>query len=264
MNTPKASEKLEHIAELLKKHKPFTFIRFSDGEIEILRNRYLEINNGKTVFRGRIFDNVFPDFDKKLFDPKIHTHIRKDLLESAMYRAENFIKGIPTSHNNALIDREFMLRLNGGYTEEMSFSDLFLNSNYLKYRDTVVPLFSNYSSIYVVANYRSRLTGCLSDAELIDIPDNFFNSYRAVKESLISRLEMIEEGSLVLSSASSLSNVVGLELSKIRQDITFLDVGTSINDLFSLDNNTRQYHSMNGNLASKTKNIFSKGHKIKW
>lgn len=264
MKTPNAIDDLEAIIKFLIAKEPFTFIRFSDGEIEILRNRYLEINNGKTSFRGREFNNNFPDFDKKIFNPDIHVRIREDLLASAAYRKEKFIKGIPTSHNDAVVDREFLLRLNGGFTDEMSFSDLFLNSNYSRYREEVVPLFSHYLSVYVIANYRSNLKGVISSGKLIEIPDNFFDSYEKVKEHLLTSLENIEEGALVLSSASSLSNVIGYELALTRQDITFIDVGTSINDLLSLDVNTRQYHLINCGFASKVKSMFSKGHKIKW
>ena len=264
MKTPCAREHLEKVTNLIANRKPFTFIRFSDGEIEVLRNRYLEINDGKTKFRGREFDNNFPEFDKKRFDPRKHSHIREDLIGSAMYRRENFIKGIPTSHNDALIDREFLLRLNGGFTEEISFSDLFLNSNYLAYRKEIVPLFSQYSSIYVVANYRSKLKENISKGNLVEIPDNFFECYKQVKEHVLGSLQGIEKGALVLSSASSLSNVVGYELSKERNDITFIDVGTSINDLLSLDTNTRQYHISNSGFLSRVKSTFSKGHQIKW
>lgn len=264
MKTPNAIDNLETIIKLLIAKEPFTFIRFSDGEIEILRNRYLEINNGKTSFRGREFSNNFPDFDKKIFNPDVHMRIREDLLASAAYRKKNFIKGIPTSHNDAVVDREFLIRLNGGFTDEMSFSDLFLNSNYSRYREDVVPLFSQYPSVYVIANYRANLKGAISNGKLIEIPDNFFESYEQVKENVLASLKNIEEGTLVLSSASSLSNVIGYELALIRQDITFIDVGTSINDLLSLDANTRRYHSTNFDFVSKVKSLFSKGHKIKW
>lgn len=128
---PNAIEHLDNFIKLLKENRPFSFVRFSDGEIEILRNRYLEIGRGKTVFRGREFKNTF---DAKKFDPRIHQNIRKDLLSSALFREKNFYKGIPT----ALKDREFLLRLNGGFDTNMTFSDLFLNSNYRKYRDEVV------------------------------------------------------------------------------------------------------------------------------
>lgn len=261
---PNAIEHLDNFINLLKSKKPCSFVRFSDGEIEILRNRYLEINGGKTVFRGREFKNSFPDFDSKKFDPRIHQNIRKDLLSSALFRDKNFFKGIPTSHNDALKDREFLLRLNGGYHTNMTFSDLFLNSNYEKYRKELVPLFENYENLYVIANYRAKPIGILTNAKHIHIPDNFFATYDDVVEDVFEQIKNVENGSLILSSASSLSNVLGHRLYLINPNITFLDIGTSINDLLSLSHNTRAYHKQEKSIFQKMFYKKSKGYEIKW
>ena len=50
--------------------------------------------------------------------------------------------------------------------------------------------------------------------------------------------------SIVLSSASSLSNVIGMAVRMKRDDVTFLDVGTAINDLLGLRSKTRAYHDV--------------------
>lgn len=262
--SPSASEELGKTIELLNLKQPFSFVRFSDGETEILRNRYLEIGGGRTVFRGRQFENKFPKFDSKKFDPLIHQHIRKDLLSSAMFRDLNFLKGIPTSHNGALKDREFLLRLNGGFEHNLTFSDLFLNSNYSRYRKEVVPLFGEFENIYVIANYRAKPINFLSKARHISLPDNFFATYESVLNDVLEQLEAVEKGALVLSSGSSLTNIVGHQLFLKRKDITFIDIGTSINDLLSLDSVTRAYHNINNGWFKGLSYTFSKGYRIKW
>ncbi|WP_325892024.1 hypothetical protein [Grimontia sp. NTOU-MAR1] len=261
---PDATQQLDEVISKLRNKTPFYFVRFSDGETEIIRNRFLEINQGKTVFRGRVFDNKFPDFDKKKFDPRSDQKVRQDLLESAAFRKSGFMKGVPSSHNDAVIDRELFVRLNGGITPEISFADLFLNSNYARYKSEVVPLLGNYEKIYVIANYRAQLIGELASGTVISIPDNFFATYADVKELVLNALKDIEPGSLVLSSASSLSNIVGCELAKTREDITFIDIGTSINNLLSLDSNTRCYHDGNQSIVKRIKNKMFKGYNIKW
>jgi len=261
MGDPCPKQHLNNFIDKLKSKEPFSFVRFSDGEIEVLRNRYLEINNGKTFFRGREFTNTFPVFDTKKFDPDLHQNIRKDLLSSALFRGNFFYKGVPTLHNDALKDREFLLRLNGGFDARMTFSDLFLNSNYKDYRKNLVPLFSEYDEIYVIANYRAKPIDLLSKAVHIKIPDNFFEKYSKTIKYIMMQLDNIDDGSLVLSSASSLSNIIAHRL--YGKDITFMDIGTSINDLLSLDNSTREYHGA----KSKIKDYFykrSKRHNIRW
>lgn len=263
-NKPDPISDLNKFIKYLENKTPFSFVRFSDGEIEILRNRYLEINDGKTIFRGRHFENKFPVFDSKKFDPSLHQNIRRDLLSSSLFRSEFFFKGIPTTHNEALKDREFLLRLNGGFESNMTFSDLFLNSNYLKYRAELVPLFSNYENVYVIANYRSKLTGVISNANHIAIPDNFFENYDEVIKDVYRKINNISDDSLVLSSASSLSNILGHMLYQKNPNITFLDVGTSINDLLSLDNSTRAYHQQKKSIFHEFMYKKSKGYEIKW
>jgi hypothetical protein len=261
---PNSHEHLDNFKSFLETKTPFSFIRFSDGEIEIIRNRYLEIGGGKTVFRGREFKNSFPDFDAKKFDPRIHQNIRKDLLSSALLRDKKFYKGIPTLHNDAIKDREFLLRLNGGFELNMTFSDLFLNSNYLRYRKEIVPLFEKFEDIFVIANYRAKPIDILQKAHHIHIPDNFFAKYDNVINEVYGQIENIPDGSLVLSSASSLSNILGHKLFLKNSSITFLDIGTSINDLLSLSHNTRAYHNEEKSFFQKIFYRNKKGYEIIW
>ena len=132
---PTGGGDLDRFERLVRERLPFTFVRFSDGEIEVLRNRKLVIASGQTEFRGKRFSNQFPEFDSKCFDPRCGQDVRGDLLASAIFCESAYFKGVPTRHNNALVDREFMLRLNGGFTPQMTFSDLFLNSNFLRARE---------------------------------------------------------------------------------------------------------------------------------
>lgn len=260
---------LKRFIDNLKSGAPFTFIRFSDGEIEILRNRYLEINEGVTVFRGQTFNNDFPAYDAKRFDPEKNIGLRQDLLRSAIMRRDRFFKGIPAGHNRAEVDRDFLLRLNGGMSEMITFSDLFLNSNYSLYRERLVVEFSRYESIAVIANYRSVTSGVLAGARIIPVGDNFFASYLETLSSVMKCCLELPESSLVLSSASSLTNIVGMKLFDRRPDLTFLDIGTSLNDLLGLDSKTRAYHqlykgSSDSGLMKGLRYKLSKQYQLKW
>ncbi|ESS15114.1 hypothetical protein MOLA814_00689 [Betaproteobacteria bacterium MOLA814] len=234
---------LDRFERLVSMKKPFTFVRFSDGEIEVLRNRKLVIAGGVTEFRGKRFSNKFPEFDQKRFDPSRGQDVRRDLLASAIFCESAYIKGVPTRHNNALRDREFMLRLNGGFTPQMTFSDLFLNSNFLRARSEFFPfLVSSFAELLVVGNWRCELMGYLEKGRLVQIPDDFFSSYQQTLDSALGMLQDAPRSALILSSASSLSNVLGHRLRITRPDLTFLDIGTVLNDLMGLPLGTRAYH----------------------
>ena len=244
-NTQNAKDDLDKFTSLVRDGIPFTFVRFSDGEIEILRNRKLFIGNNITEFRGRVFNNDFPEFDRKYFDPDVDIDLRKDLLSAATFSDENYFKGIPTAHNDMLEEREFLLRLNGRRSHQMTFADLFLNSNFVYARTSFFPVIIDYfENISVVGNFRCELRGELKNGILFPIPDNLFSQYHNVKMSTMSLLEKTPRAGLVLSSASSLSNILGKELRQIRPDITFIDIGTALNDLLGLPMGTRAYHKL--------------------
>ncbi len=233
---------LRKFGEMLVRRHPFCFVRFSDGELEILRNRYLCIAEGKTYFRGQLLGNNFPIYDSKEFNPKDHFMLRADLLESALYKVDYFYKGIPTSHNLAVDDRDFMLRLNGGMSEYMTFADLLMNSNYALFREEILPLFYDFNEVIIIANFRARPIGILGNALHVPISDNFFSTYERTRDDVLATILAAPRGALILSSASSLSNIIGYQSFTVRPDLTFLDVGTSLNDLLSLDARTRSYH----------------------
>jgi hypothetical protein len=242
---PTGDRDLDRFEGLVRERSPFTFVRFSDGEIEILRNRKLVIADGVTEFRGKRSSNQFPEFDQKRFDPRRGQDVRGDLLASAVFRDSGYFKGLPTRHNNAIGDREFMLRLNGGFTPQMTFSDLFLNSNFLRARSNFFPfLVASFEELIVVGNWRCELKGYLERGRLVQIPDDFFSSYQQTLDSVQAALQDAPESALILSSASSLSNVLGHRLRFSRPDLTFLDIGTVLNDLMSLPLGTRAYHKL--------------------
>ncbi len=242
---PTGDGELDRFERLVRERSPFTFVRFSDGEIEILRNRKLVIAGGVTEFRGKRFSNQFPEFDQKRFDPRQGQDVRCDLLASAIFCDGGYFKGVPTRHNNALGDREFMLRLNGGFTPQMTFSDLFLNSNFLRARASFFPfLVSSFEDLLVVGNWRCELKGYLGKGRLVQIPDDFFSVYQQTLHSVQAVLQNAPKSALILSSASSLSNVLGHRLRISRPDLTFLDIGTVLNDLMGLPLGTRAYHKL--------------------
>jgi len=267
---PDGVSDLLRLEDFIVKRKPFSFVRFSDGEIEILRNHNLSIMKNFTEYRGRFFKNNFPTFDQKSFHPNSQQFIRRDLLATALFKNEFYFKGVPARHNGMLADREFMLRLHGGADSNITFSDLFMNSNFLMARERFFPsVFSNFEKIAVIGNWRSELKGPLAEALLIKIPDNFFSNYSEVLMDTYFQLKTLPEFSLVLASASSLSNILGYRLHVSRPDLTFIDVGTSLNDLLGLSVVSRRYHQLRNAHGFKEKikmmNFrFSKGYKLRW
>jgi hypothetical protein len=240
---PSARVDLDRLINLLKNEEPFCFVRFSDGEITILRNNYLEIKKGITHFRGRTFKNNYKNHDIKKFDPVLNQEIRRDLLSSAIFRKKNYFKGVPATHNNQIEDRDFMIRLNGGMTDEITFADLLMNSNFLDFNNKMLPIISK-KKLAIIGNFRGKPDKIFAHAEYIPIQDNFFENYVVTLNGVVEKINLLPEKTVVISSASSLSNIVGWKIFNIRPDITFIDVGTAINSLIGIKGIFRAYQSL--------------------
>lgn len=267
--TQNSSRDFSAIFNLVKKQIPFTFVRFSDGEMEVIRNEQFFIGDGKISWRKGSYDYYYPEFDKKEFIPDRDFKFRDDLLVSANYKSSNYIKGIPATHNNAVDDRDLMIRFNDYSVENLTFSDLLINHNFLKFRKNIFPLFFNYQHVFLLGNHRAKPELININWKLVALQDNFFTNYTETLDKSLSTLSKLPFNSLVLSSASSLSNIVGAKLNKIRQDITMIDIGTSLHDLVGMESGIREYHALllnnsPKNLYKKIRLISQKNHKLKW
>ena len=267
---PNSKSHFVFFESLIRQKIPFVFVRFSDGELEIIRNRRLEINETQVIWRNGVkVDHMYPIHDVKVFDPGIHQNFRTALLASAQHRSENYYKGIPARHNDAIADRDYMIDLNGGSIEGLTFSDLFLNENYRKFLRNVVPLFTEYQNVSVLGNFRMQPQLFNQNWKLISIPDNFIADYELVFANVTNQLEALPDNSLVLLSASSLSNTVGMRLSMVRPDLTCIDIGTTMHEIMGLGGSSRAYHVhaeplRRSNALKKVRFRFKGDYHLKW
>jgi hypothetical protein len=257
---------LEH---MLMRKRAFSYIRFSDGEIDIIRNRKVHIGKDLVQWDENILLHDYPIFDYKDFDPAKNQDIRSLLIESAKYYKNNFFKGIPTKHNNAVNDRNLMINFNNNKLDNLTFADLLINQNFLKFRKYFLPLFLEFSNVYYVGNFRANPKHISLKWAHIPVQDNFFLDFKNQLKSVVNEIEKTPPGSLILLSASSLSNIVALEIFPKRSDLTLIDIGTSIHDLVGLGSGIREYHKLllsntPLNFYRKLRYIFSEYYRLSW
>jgi hypothetical protein len=101
------------------------------------------------------------------------------------------------------------------------------------------------------------------------VPDDVFLNYQANKKQIFDLLINVPESSLLLLSASSLSNILAHQIFLIRRDLIVLDVGTSIHDLVGLQSGIREYHMLleGRSIRSSIKKFRyknSKNYNLKW
>lgn len=247
---------------------PFTFIRFSDGELEIILNNRLRIDEAGVAWSGMQVSASYPQFDFKTFEPgtKQAQYFRQDLLASAVFSENNYFKGIPTSRNSDLTLRKLMVGLNGGSYLRLTSNDLLINSNYLFFLKKMLPKILMRRNLYLLGNWRMRPALLEPEMGHLKVPDNFFSGYPRSLETVSSEAFRLPQESTLLSSASSFSNILGLRLRISRPDITFIDVGTSLHHLAGLPGNFRGYHALLDKpfAAGRVRQVLAKSHKVGW
>lgn len=237
-----ARVELRRFARKILSQEPLIFVRFSDGELEILRGHRLDLSTSGIVWSKGESGFTYPDYDHKSFDPDKDVALQAALTESAVYRANGYFKGIPTRHNKDADATEMMYRLNGQTWENLSFADLWVNSNYkLFLRELVDPL--KQQKVNLVANFRAKPKLVSPHWDLIPIPDRAFQAHEQVKAEVISQIMSLPKHSVILASASSLSNIIGLELAKRELEVTFVDVGTALHPQLGFEDSKRLYLS---------------------
>jgi hypothetical protein len=118
-----------------------------------------------------------------------------------------------------------------------------MNNNHDIFIRSIIDFFGNNLNlkIVIICNFRAIPIGFLSRAEVIAVGDNFFSNYESTKSEVVSKIKELDNKTIILSSASSLSNIIGCYISKNNLDLTFIDVGTALHEYLSLDNSSRGY-----------------------
>lgn len=263
---PKA-ELNRFFGKLIAKER-FVFIRFSDGEMEILRGaRLILSDSGVTWSKGKS-DFKYPPYDHKDFDPERDKALMSALTASAKHQSPEYFKGIPTAHNGDRDATDMMIELNGGSEKNLTFSDLWINSNYKQFLKQALPVLEGLP-VALIANYRTKPEKISNLWSLIPVPDGAFQNHVQVVQEVIERVKLLPKGSVVLSSASSLSNLIGHQVSIMNIDVTFIDIGTALHEQLGFTDSRRLYLSQlkrwsPSTFKEKMGYLISKGSRIKW
>jgi len=225
--------------EKLKKRENFAFVRFSDGELDILQNYYVELSQNK-VQRGAdvLSQSPYPKEDYKIFNPDLHQESRNKLLESLQYRNKNYYKGLSCPCCVPAHRVLEMLKLYGtGDEEHICWANQFVNSNFPYFVNHMINEFKSRDNIILIANklVDPRNTE-LKIKNFFPVGYNCFaNDLGLVKDikSYIKKNSI--ENHLFLFSAASLSEVLIYELYKEYPNNTYLDIGTTLHKQLGLN-----------------------------
>lgn len=224
----------EHFWMLQKKLKsgePFAFSRFSDGEMIVLQNKHLKLADDKTTVDGEKAGIGYDKADHKEFDPKRHKLFHRQLTDAYKHHQKNYFVGLSCPCCVGKEDNEWMKELRGGDDEHLTWSNLFVNSNYPLFLNHFVPLLKD-KKVVVVCNESADLSGLPFKVE----KDFRIGSNAMINDQwLLSELPLWAEyptqegGWVFLYAAASLSNLLIHRMFEHDPSNTHIDIGTTLN-----------------------------------
>lgn len=219
----------------LKQSEPYVFNRFSDGELYILRNIAVSLNDKGTFINNQLVHSAYPSTDNKTFIPEEHSFLRDKLIEAFIYKDENYYCGISCPCCIGFKDYKWMKELRNDTSEYTTFANLFLNSNYDRFIKEYLPILKT-KKIVLLCNEKAITDNCGL---------NIVKEFRVGENAQIVNFDIhkdiskwITENNIVdhvfLFAAATLSKITIYELWKQNKQNTYIDIGSTLDNEFQL------------------------------
>lgn len=228
----------EKLKEMIQQGNNFAFTRYSDGELFMMQNKTIVLADNHYItgdIKGR---NIYTKEEHKEFHPEKHQFYREKLIDTFLHNQENYFKGICTSSDGHVGKENFdwMIDFHGGDHQNLTFANLLINANYQRFVEEIIPLLSGREIIYVVNEMADTTKLPFDISKRFNIGSNcVVNNYDTAEKVKNYIQNNKTENAVILCSAASLSNYVIYECFKDNDKNTFLDIGSCLNPLLSLE-----------------------------
>ena len=212
-------EEIVKMHDRLKSRKHFAFSKYADGEWAAMTGRLL--NNGE----------FFTKDDK---DTKVSVEL---LIRSFQYKDDNYYVGIscPCCQGRAHYDMKTQSLQD---ESNLTFANLFVNSNYSYYRDNFIPEYGNWK-VNLVAH---------EDSNISKLPFEISKFFPIKKNAWVENLNLIgemkklkTEDELYLFCAGPFGNILTHQLWDNNKRNTYLDIGSTLNPFLETEGFKRGY-----------------------
>lgn len=211
---------------------PFGMCRFSDGELAILKGDKLELSERGTFINNVQCGPIYPKEDWKSFDISIPEHLdfQQQLIASLQHKQKNYIPAISCKCCVGFKDAKWMKELSGQKDEDLTWSNIWLNSNYHRFVTEIIPILRTKKLVFICNKYADFTNSTLPIIQRFNISRNaMINDINIWKDISVWISELDIRGHVFLFSASSLSNICIHNLYKLYPENTYIDVGTTLN-----------------------------------
>tara|TARA_R110000796_G_scaffold59710_1_gene137833 strand:+ start:1901 stop:2659 length:759 start_codon:yes stop_codon:yes gene_type:complete len=244
----------EHFNLLLNKLKideNFAYLRYSDGEMHILMDRDVRVDDTWYELNGVRASGKYDKTNYKDVNQIKHKYFVDALKDSYKYHANNYFVGLSCRCCVGDKDFQWMVDFRGGDDEHLTWANLLINGNYNRFISEMLPLFKNKKIVFI-------------GNEIMDtskLPFEVVKDFRVGQNCMITNYDLSDEinewvnendikNHVFLFSASSLSEVLIHKLFINEVENTYIDIGTMFNTYLGFDAN-RSYLQGGATLTKK-------------
>ena len=217
-------EEIQKFHQKLANRENFSIARFGDGEMMAMRGDTIPSGYGEWMTNG-------PD--------PLYTKAREYLKESFVFQDPGYYVGIVCPCCQGQENFEKMKRESAQEDSQLTYANIFVNSNYEYFQRNFVPLFAQ-RNVVLVANKTSTVQNLPFGGEFYGVEYDAW-----VKNiDLINHLESRDEsGKLFLFACGPLGKILSQRLWKANKKNTYLDIGSTLHPWLNSDINIRGYYT---------------------
>jgi hypothetical protein len=207
--------------ERLKSRKPFSFSKFADGEWFMIRN--MPINNNEFNYT------------------KEDEFYRNKLIDSFKFKDDGYYVGISCPCCQG-IEHSNMLNFSEQAIENLTFANIFVNSNYAFYLDNFINEYKNWD-IHLIANKNSKIDNLPFKVEKFYPVENtaWKKNYQLIEEIKLNDYN----NKLFLFACGPFGNMLAHQLWETNKKNTYLDIGSTLNPWLQSEGFKRDYYTGN-------------------
>lgn len=215
----------DKFVNMIKNGEHFALSRWGDGELTILENLPIDL-----LAKG---DGEFK-YDPN--DPKRQV-AREVLMKSYTHQAKNYYIGVACQCCVGKEKFEYMKKLSGQQEENLTWANIFVNSNYKYFLSEFLPALKD-KKVILVANEKAR-------ANVKNLPfaveqfygvgrDAWISNYPLIQYLQMQRGEFNIMDRVYLIAAGPFANMVTYEMSKNDPYNTYIDIGSTLDKILGL------------------------------
>jgi hypothetical protein len=217
---------IEIIKETIESGENITISKFCDGELSIIANKEI--------------DNKEFHFDPTSIKDQ---ESRRELIDAFQYKHNQYFVGITCVNVFGINTHRQMKMISGQPESNLTWADIWVNSNYPYFTKNILPIFSQRKTI-LVCNDRGNIENLPFKPHKVFKVGN--SAFTKNKETLQYIKDYMEEDNIIdsifLFCCGPFGNIIAHRLTEHNDKNTYLDIGSTLNPYLKSEGFKRDYY----------------------